>query len=103
MLYKKYFPVLDNLPEELPDIRPLEAVRQFQGHLLAIHGTEDQVVRPYNSERYIEAVRATARGVGRVDIEGAGHSFSGLDNSEELIGQTVAWFETHQLSQSLNG
>lgn len=78
--------------EELPDIRPLDAAEGFQGHLLAIHGTEDQVVKPYNSDHYIEAVRATAQGVARVDIEGAGHSFSGLDNSEELIEQTVAWF-----------
>ncbi len=80
---------------ELPKLRPLEAVRQFRGRLLTIHGTDDQVVLPYNSDRYAQAAQGTARETGRVDIEGAGHSFAGLENNERLIEQTVLWFSAY--------
>lgn len=79
---------------ELPKVQPLKVMQAYPGALLTVQGLKDEVVRPYNSDRYIEAA-VSAKAAEQVHIESAGHGFGGWENSETLIDETVRWFETH--------
>ena len=80
---------------ELPIIRPVESMSHYTGELLAIHGSEDEVVLPDNSERLVESARSSARKVERILIQEAGHGFLTPGQSEELINHTVNWFDQY--------
>ncbi len=69
--------------------RPLDWVREFPGPILFLHGADDDIVKPEQSERYI-AVRKNP-GDRKVVVPGADHSFSTAPLIDRVLDESEAW------------
>ena len=78
---------IDTVGQEL---RPLEWAAKFPGPVLFIHGVDDEVVRPEQSERFL-SVRNNAADE-RIVIPGADHGFIPAHNIDRLQKLTGDWF-----------
>ncbi len=76
--------------ESLKRIDPLEALAKYQGPVLIIHGGEDSIVSPLNSELIYDNVSGRRR---LVLIDNADHSFSSGVWENQVIEETSRWFE----------
>ena len=72
------------------ELRPLEWVAKFLGPVLFVHGADDEVVRPEQSERFL-SVRNNAADE-RIMIPGADHGFIPADKIDRLLKLTEDWF-----------
>ncbi|WP_407570810.1 alpha/beta hydrolase [Deinococcus altitudinis] len=70
--------------QELPRLRPLDAVRQWGGEARVFHGDADQSVPPEIGVRYAQALGCEA-----VGIPGAGHTFDSLEAVDMLYRETA--------------
>jgi dipeptidyl aminopeptidase/acylaminoacyl peptidase len=76
--------------ESLGEIDPLREVAKYQGPVLIIHGSEDQVVSPANSEYIYDSVKGTRR---LMIIDDADHTFSSFHWENQVIKATKDWFD----------
>ncbi len=72
----------------LPEAKPLDAVKGYQGPALIVHGTQDPTVPPRHAEMYKEALGDRAQ---LVWIEGADHTFSAHAWEQKAISATRDW------------
>jgi len=75
--------------ESLASVDPLREIAKYQGPVLLIHGSEDQVVSPSNSEFLYDNVKGTRR---IIIIDDADHTFSSTYWENQVIGATLDWF-----------
>lgn len=81
--------------ESLKRIDPLEALARYDGPILLIHGGEDSIVSPLNSELIYDNVSGRRR---LVLIDNADHSFSSNVWESQVIEETCRWFEQTLIS-----
>jgi pimeloyl-ACP methyl ester carboxylesterase len=74
---------------------PLTAVRNYPGPLLVLHGTADVEISPWNAELYRQA-RNKLDSTVVSQINGADHTFTGLDWEEEIFNITAKWLREEQ-------
>ncbi len=79
--------------EELPYVHPLKEIRLVRGPVLIISGSEDRSVSPRRSEEYQEVLEEYALRCERIVIEGADHTFTGVEHERLVIEETVNWFK----------
>ena len=75
--------------ESLAEIDPLREIAKYNGPVLLIHGSEDQVVSPTNSEFLYDTVKGTRR---LIIIDDADHTFSSTYWESQVIQATRDWF-----------
>jgi pimeloyl-ACP methyl ester carboxylesterase len=76
--------------ESLAKIDPLREIAKFQGPVLIMHGGEDQVISPMNSEQIYDCVKGTRR---LILIDDADHTFSSCYWEDQVIEATKEWFD----------
>lgn len=74
--------------DELPDVKPLEAAKAFNGRVLIIHGSDDQIVPVTDAYLYSEAFGEKAL---LHIVDGADHTFARCHHKDEVIGLTCRW------------
>ena len=72
--------------------RPVQEIASFDGPVLIVHGTADDVVPPKHAEAYHAAVKGEKR---LVWIEGANHTFDSYLWEKQLIETTRDWLLAH--------
>lgn len=77
---------------ELPELKPLEAVRPYKGAVLILHGANDQAVHPDEGRAYETAFQHATRCEFRL-IPEADHLFSQPAWEQSLIDQTTRWLK----------
>jgi pimeloyl-ACP methyl ester carboxylesterase len=75
--------------ESMRDMDPLREIAGYDGPVLIISGSEDQVVSPVNSELMYDNVRGTRR---LIMIDDADHTFSSTQWENQVIEATLSWF-----------
>jgi dipeptidyl aminopeptidase/acylaminoacyl peptidase len=76
--------------ESLALTDPLREIARYKGPVLIIHGSEDQVVSPSNSEFLYDSVQGTRR---LIIIDDADHTFSSCHWEQQVIQATRDWFD----------
>lgn len=76
----------------LPQAKPLEALQNYDGPALIVHGTQDPTVPPRHAEMYKETLGERAR---LVWVEGADHTFSAHAWEQKAISVTREWLLAH--------
>jgi pimeloyl-ACP methyl ester carboxylesterase len=67
----------------------LREIAKYDGPVLIIHGSEDEVISPVNSEFMYNSVKGTRR---LIIIDDADHTFSSAQWESQVIGATRTWF-----------
>lgn len=75
--------------ESLKQIDPIREIAKYGGPVLLIHGAEDEVVSPVNSEMLYDSVRGQRR---FIMIDDADHTFSSVQWEQQVIDATRTWF-----------
>jgi len=83
-----------NFYKELPELKPLEAVRGYKGAVLIAHGTADAAVSMQEGRAY-ESAFGQARLVQFHTIPNADHIFSEPESEQRLIQQTKTFLLEH--------
>jgi len=83
-----------NFFRELPDLKPLESVRDYKGTVLVLHGGADEAVRPDEGRAYERAFTSAQRFEFQL-IDGADHTFTQPDAERRLIERTTEWLRAH--------
>jgi alpha-beta hydrolase superfamily lysophospholipase len=83
------FRVSPDYIDHIGKMKPVEWLSTFTGPVLFCHGLDDDIVKPEQSERFIEARRNPADR--KLLIEGADHSFTLADNIDRLLDKTEKW------------
>jgi hypothetical protein len=76
--------------ESLRNTDPLREIALYDGPVLIIHGSEDEVISPTNSEFFYDSVRGTRR---LIMIDDADHTFSSALWEDQVIQATQDWFD----------
>jgi len=76
--------------ESIKKLDPMRDIARYGGPVLIIHGSEDQVMSPVNSELMYDNVKGQRR---LVIIDDADHTFSSVHWERQVIDATRAWFE----------
>ncbi|MBN3555610.1 alpha/beta fold hydrolase [Fictibacillus nanhaiensis] len=80
----------------LESYSPLEAIQQFSGNALFIHGTSDPVIScNYCLDYYEHSIRAMRGTTSMFLIEGANHTYSSIKHFDKLITATSEWLLTN--------
>ena len=78
--------------DDLPRHNPLKQVAELGRPVLLVHGDKDQDVDVENSKRLFELAKEPKR---LVIIQGAGHVFFGIHQTEKTLSETVRFFREH--------
>jgi dipeptidyl aminopeptidase/acylaminoacyl peptidase len=76
--------------ESMKRVDPLREIAGYQGPVLLIHGSEDEVVSPVNSELIYDSIKGRRR---LIMIDDADHTFSSGQWERQVIEETRLWFE----------
>ncbi len=76
--------------ESLKTVDPVREITRYSGPVLFVHGSEDQVMSPANSELMYDSVKGRRR---LILIDDADHTFSSVQWERQVIDATRAWFE----------
>jgi pimeloyl-ACP methyl ester carboxylesterase len=76
--------------ESLRRVDPLREIARYDGPVLFIHGSEDEVVSPVNSEIMYDSVKGQRR---LIIIDDADHCFNSIQWERQVIEATSGWFE----------
>ena len=88
------FPALDFDEELADDVSPLLFVTSDDAPTLLIHGREDWLVTPDNSEKIHDALQKSGVTSKLIMYEKVGHAFGGKEG-HEASAELIAWFEEH--------
>lgn len=83
--------------ESLKKVDPLREIVKYEGPVLIVHGSEDNVVSPINSELIYDTVKGQRR---LIMIDDADHAFSSVHWERQLIEETRIWFEQTLFKQN---
>lgn len=83
--------------ESLKKVDPLREIVKYEGPVLIVHGSEDNVVSPMNSELIYDTVKGQRR---LIMIDDADHAFSSVHWERQLIEETRIWFEQTLFKQN---
>ncbi|MDP8247699.1 MAG: alpha/beta fold hydrolase [Candidatus Tritonobacter lacicola] len=72
---------------------PVGEIAGFEGSILLIHGTGDEVVLPENTEALSKSLGEGGRDFDMFLIDGADHHFSSVKWQEELLAKTISFFK----------
>ena len=87
-------PVGQKFFEVLPQVKPLEAIKNYSRHALIIHGNEDVVVPESAAYDYFEILKNRDNCFTELKlVDGAGHVFSSVALTDSLNQDVVEWFE----------
>jgi len=75
--------------ESLKHVDPLREIAKYEGPVLIVQGSEDEVALPVNSEMVYDHVRGRRL---LVMIDGADHTFSATVWENQVIEATRLWF-----------
>lgn len=89
------WPIGAGFARALPECRPLEDICRYSRPVLLIHGTDDPTVKPSASADYSAALKAASIPHKHVTVDGAGHTFNSLPWTEQVVTETLAWFQSH--------
>jgi len=78
--------------KEIPKIKPVKALKNFNGVTLIVHGTEDNSVPLSHSLKYYNMLNKKGLKVDRHLIEGSDHVFSSYAWEKEVISKTLKFF-----------
>lgn len=78
--------------EEIPKIKPLEAIKKFKGSAIILQGTNDESVPLSHSLKYYNVLKKKGLKVERYLIEGSDHVFESYTWEEEVISRTLRFF-----------
>lgn len=78
--------------EEIPKIKPLEAIKKFKGSAILLHGTSDESVPLSHSLKYYNVLKKKGLKVERYLIDGSDHVFESYAWEEEVIKKTLKFF-----------
>lgn len=73
----------------LADARPLDALRNYRGPALVVHGTADATVPVSEAQAYVDVLQPGARQL--LVVDGAGHTFGRRDHEAQVIQTSSAW------------
>jgi dipeptidyl aminopeptidase/acylaminoacyl peptidase len=76
--------------ESLKRVDPLREISKHKGPVLIIHGSEDEVISPVNSELMYDSIQGIRR---LIVIDDADHTFSSAYWENQVIEETRRWFE----------
>ncbi|HEY8344769.1 MAG TPA: alpha/beta fold hydrolase [Bacillota bacterium] len=76
--------------EDLQKWNTYEALRNYQGPALILHGTEDQTVPPATAEKYQAALAGRAK---VVYVAGADHTYNRIHWEEKVLTETTAFLK----------
>jgi len=76
--------------ESIKTLDPIRDIARYGGPVLFVHGSEDQVTSPVNSELMYDGVKGQRR---LIMIDDADHTFSSVQWERQVIEATRAWFE----------
>jgi uncharacterized protein len=80
---------------------PIQWAAGYAGPILFIHGADDDIVRPEQTDRYL-ATRGNA-GDRKIIIAGADHTFSTADNIDRVLDESESWLADHLAAPAANG
>ncbi len=78
---------------ELPDIAPSVEIQTFEGALLVIHGSGDNVVPVSHGQRYYELMAEREAPTALEIIADADHTFNTVGWEQAVITASVDWFQ----------
>jgi dipeptidyl aminopeptidase/acylaminoacyl peptidase len=78
--------------EEMPKIKPVNAVKKYSGATVILHGTNDMSVPLGHSLRYYNVLKRKKLHVERHLIEDADHVFSSYEWEEKVLSKTLKFF-----------
>lgn len=81
--------------KEIPKIKPVNAIKKYNGPAIIIHGTDDHSVPLSHSASYYNVLKAKKLKVERHLIDGADHIFGSYKWEEKVINKTVKFFAGH--------
>ena len=76
----------------LPDLSPLQSVKNFMRPALVIQGGEDKSVYPESGKAYAEIFRQNNPASHLELIDDANHVFSSMELTEKVVSLTKEWF-----------
>ncbi|NOZ61673.1 MAG: alpha/beta fold hydrolase [Calditrichaeota bacterium] len=87
-------PVGQKFFEVLPQVKPLETIKNYAGHALIIHGNNDVVVPESAAYDYFDLLKDRQNVSTELKlVEGADHVFSSVALTDSLNKTVVDWFE----------
>ncbi|MCQ6276201.1 alpha/beta fold hydrolase [Bacillus sp. V3B] len=88
------YPLTKSFFDSLTGYQPMQAVVEFSGDVLIVHGTGDEDIPTSYAKEYEKVLAKRFSGtVLRYEVDGANHTFSRFDHFSELIGVTRSWIE----------
>lgn len=78
--------------EELPDIHPADKIRCFNGPVLIVHGSNDEVVPVDAAYVYYNALKERTAETKLLIIENADHTFNSVSWEKMVIDNVTDWF-----------
>jgi len=82
--------------EELPNIRPTQEIRSFDGDVLIVHGTDDQTVPQDHAKRLYQILMQRKKGHVELHlIENASHTFIRREHETKLLDLTAEFFKRY--------
>ena len=72
---------------------PMTEIAKFMGPVLLMHGTQDDIVLPENTEALRKSIQDREGDVDVFLIDGADHHFASVKWQEDLLGRTISWFK----------
>lgn len=78
--------------EELPNISPVDKIKNFSGPVLIIHGSKDELVPVDAAYTYHNALKERNAETKLLVLEGADHTFNSVIWEKQVIDNVLDWF-----------
>jgi dipeptidyl aminopeptidase/acylaminoacyl peptidase len=78
--------------DEIPKIKPVSAIKRFNGPTIILHGTNDTSVPLSHSLKYYNALKSKKLHVERYLIEDSDHVFNSYEWEEKVLNKTLKFF-----------
>jgi len=82
--------------DDLDNHRPCEEVVRYNGPVLVVHGTDDQMVPFSIGKEYVRVLETRPHAVTEhLYVEGGDHPWTRWEFRQQIYDRTVAWFQEH--------
>jgi len=78
--------------EELPNIKPVERIKNFNGPVLIIHGSKDELVPVDSAHSYYNALKGRDVETRLIIIEDADHTYNSVIWERQVLDYVSDWF-----------